>query len=317
VFWDLVFGLILMLAGGESLVRGAVALALRASISPLMIGVTLVGIGTSAPELATSIDAALAGAPGIAVGNVIGSNIANVLLILALGALLHPIAAEPRALRRDGPVLLASALICVGLVQIGEVGRWPGAGLMALLLAYLVLTALDDRRRTAAANGGANDAAAGDAGARPAALLRHLGFALGGLAGVLIGAHLLVAGAVELAADLGISQTVIGLTVVAVGTSLPELATTVIASIKRQGALAFGNVIGSNIFNALGILGATALVRPIDMPADVAGADIWVMLAATLALLGFAVTHWRISRREGAVLLLGYGAYLGWHAGWI
>ncbi|MEZ5932896.1 MAG: calcium/sodium antiporter [Alphaproteobacteria bacterium] len=315
MFWELVIGLILMLVGGEWLVRGGVALAERAGVSPLMIGVTLIGFGTSAPELATCIDAALAGAPGLAVGNVIGSNIANVLLILAAGALLYPIAAEPKALRRDGPVLLASALICLGLVYSGQVGRWVGGILVILLIVYLLLTALDDRRRTARVS----EALSGSGERKPAALalIGHLALTLLGLACVLIGAHLLVAGAVAFAGSLGVSEAVIGLTLVAVGTSLPELTTTAIASAKRQGAMAFGNVIGSNIFNSLGILGATALVQPIEMPAEVAGFDIWVMLAATLALLVFATTHWRISRREGAVLLLGYAAYIGWHAGGI
>ena len=136
-----------------------------------------------------------------------------------------------------------------------------------------------------------------------------------GLAAVLFGAHLLVAGAVDLAERLGVSEAVIGLTLVAVGTSLPELATAIIASVKRQGEMAFGNVIGSNIFNTLGIFGTTAVVQPIGVPAEVAAFDVWVMFAATAALLVFAVTNWRVSRREGAVLLIGYGAYIGMHAG--
>jgi len=302
-----------MLAGGDGLVRGAVALAERLGISPLIIGVTLIGFGTSAPELAACIDAALTGAPGIAVGNVIGSNIANVLLILAIGALIKPIIAQPKALRRDGPVLLVSALICLAIVISGHIGRGLGAALLVGLVGYLILATLDDRGQGAATN----DDALADTDARPSALTFNLLLAGFGLAGVLLGAHLLVAGAVDLAGRLGVSEAVIGLTVVAIGTSMPELATTVIASIKRQGEMAFGNVIGSNIFNSLGIFGATALVQPIGVPAEVAAFDIWVMLGATAALLVFAITHWRISRREGAVLLLGYVAYIGVHAGGI
>ncbi|MGI9419015.1 MAG: calcium/sodium antiporter [Geminicoccaceae bacterium] len=308
MIWHLLLGLVLMLAGGEGLVRGAVALAERLGISPLVIGVTLIGFGTSAPELATCIDAALIGAPGIAVGNVIGSNIANVLLILAVGAMIYPIASEPRALRRDGTVLVVSALVCAAVVASGHVGRWVGAALLSGLIAYLILTALDDHRRHRERR---DDAV----GSRSGAALFDLALAVLGLGAVLAGAHLLVKGAVELAGDLGVSEAVIGLTVIAVGTSLPELATAVTASIKRQGALAFGNVIGSNIFNALGIFGATALVKPIDVPADVVGFDIWVMLGATAALLVFAITHSRVSRREGAVLLAGYIGYLGLHSG--
>ena len=308
--WQLLIGLVLMLAGGEGLVRGAVALAERLGISPLVVGVVLVGFGTSAPELATCIDAALNGAPGIAIGNIVGSNIANVLLILAIGALLSPIAAEPRALRRDGPVLIVSALVCTAIILGGHIGRGLGAILLLSLTVYLVMTTWNDRNQ---------GAVGADQEPRPplavGALLGDLGFAVGGLLAVLFGAHLLVASAVDLAARLGVSEAVIGLTLVAIGTSLPELVTAVMASVKRQGALVFGNVIGSNIFNSLGILGATALVQPIDMPTDVAVFDIWVMLGATAALLLFACTNWRVSRREGAALLVGYVAYLGMHAG--
>jgi len=310
VIWQLMIGLVLMLAGGEGLVRGAVALAERLGMSPLVVGVVLVGFGTSAPELATCIDAALTGAPGIAIGNIVGSNIANVLLILAVGALLFPIAAEPQALRRDGPVLLASALICTAIVLGGHIGRGLGTTLLLGLIGYLVVTTWNDRSQ---------GASAADMETKPplkiGVLAGDLAMAIGGLLAVLFGAHLLVGSAVDLAGRLGVSEAVIGLTLVAVGTSLPELATAVMASMKRQGALVFGNVIGSNIFNSLGILGTTAMVQPIDMPPGLALFDIWVMLGATAALLLFAVTHWRVSRREGAVLLMGYVAYLGMHGG--
>ncbi len=299
-----------MLVGGEGLVRGAIALAKRLGVSPLVIGVTLIGFGTSAPELATCIDAALRGAPGIAVGNVIGSNIANVLLILAVGALLHPIIAQRRALGRDGAVLLISALVCAAIVASGHIGRWLGAVLLIALVIYLVVTALDDRRQTA----GNDDSSKARTKGGPLTVALNLALIIFGLAAVLVGADLLVQGAVELAGLLGVSDAVIGLTVVAVGTSLPELATAVIASLKREGELAFGNVVGSNIFNTLGIFGATALVQPIDIPVDVAGYDIWVMLAATILLLVFAITNWRISRPEGAFLLIGYITYIGLHA---
>lgn len=309
MIWQVALGLVLMLAGGEGLVRGAVALAERLGVSPLVIGVTLIGFGTSAPELATCIDAALIGAPGIALGNIIGSNIANVLLILAVGALLHPIIARPRALRRDGPVLVAAALIFAATALSGHAGRWLGAALLAALLAYLILTALDDRRQLKKKDGVGPKIAA-----HPLALPRNLALVAFGLGAILLGADLLVKGAIDLADRLGVSEAVIGLTMVAIGTSLPELATTIIASIKRQGEIAFGNIIGSNIFNIFGIFGATALVQPIDIPADVVRFDIWVMFAATAALLVFAITNWRVSRREGAVLLIGYIAYLGLHA---
>lgn len=310
MIWQLLFGLVLMLAGGEGLVRGAIALAERLGVSPLVIGVTLIGFGTSAPELATCIDAALIGAPGLAVGNVVGSNVANVLLVLAAGALIYPIACEQRALRRDGPVLIASALICVAIVLSGHIGRWLGSALLVSLFVYLTLAALDDRRQLAKL-GVKDENRSEPAYSVPVSLV----LVLLGLGGVLLGADLLVKGAIDLASLLGVSDTVIGLTVVAIGTSLPELSTAVIASLKRQGELAFGNVVGSNIFNVLGILAATAVVKPIEIPDDVAGFDIWVMLAASVALLVFAITHKRISRIEGGVLLTGYVIYIAAHSG--
>ncbi|MEM9441542.1 MAG: calcium/sodium antiporter [Pseudomonadota bacterium] len=315
MIWQLLIGLVLMLAGGEALVRGAVALAERLGVSPLVIGVTLIGFGTSAPELATCIDAILVGAPGIVVGNVIGSNIANVLLILAIGALIHPIMANAKDLRRDGPVLIASALVCVVIVMVGEIGRGLGGMLVLGLIAYLGLTALRERRDVHAdvdTDQQQPDAAEVKASSSvPFSLM----LTVLGLGGVLLGAHWLVEGAVAIATRFGISQAVIGLTLVAIGTSLPELATAIVASLKRQGALVFGNVIGSNIFNSLGIFGVTAIVRPIEVPFGLAGFDIWVMVGATAALLAVAVTGWRISRREGAALLIAYVTYLGIHAG--
>lgn len=298
-------GLILLLAGGEMLVRGAVTTAERLRVSPLIIGVTLVGFGTSAPELVASISAVLEGAPGLAVGNIVGSNIANVLLILAIGALLSPFACSPDAFKRDGPVVALSAVACTAVLMSGHVSRMIGIALLITLIAYLVWATLADRQERATAD-------EDDDGTDKKA---HLGISLLlaaiGLGGVLFGADLLVAGAIDLAAHFGVSQAIIGLTVVALGTSLPELATTIIAAVKRQGDVAFGNIIGSNIFNSLGILGATAIVQPIAVPADAVTWDVWVMLAATAALILFAITNWRINRTEGGILLTGYVGYLG------
>ncbi|MDH3662984.1 MAG: sodium:calcium antiporter, partial [Alphaproteobacteria bacterium] len=238
---------------------------------------------------------------------------ANVLLILAVSALLHPIVARPNALRRDGPVLVGTALVFAAIVISGHAGRWLGVALLLALIAYLTLTTLSDRRQTNKTVAGS--AVAGGAGieARSQAVAQNLALVAFGLGAILFGADLLVKGAVDLADRLGVSEAVIGLTMVAIGTSLPELATAIIASIRRQGEIAFGNIIGSNIFNILGIFGATAVVQPIDMPAEVASFDIWVMIGATAALLVFAVTRWQISRWEGAVLLIGYIGYLGLH----
>ena len=307
LYLSIVFGLVLLVAGGEALVRGAVALASRLGVSPLLIGLTVVGFGTSTPELVTSLQAAFTGSPGIAVGNVVGSNIANILLILGIGALLMPLAVERRAFLRDGTVLVASALATLAIVLTGALSRPAGLMLVLGLAGYLVWAYRSERAAPDSADHGAAEVSA-------MPLPVALAYALGGIAVTVLGARFLVSGASDLATSLGVSDAVIGLTVVAVGTSLPELVTAVVASIRRQPDVAFGNVVGSNIYNVLGILGITALVRPIPVPDQIAGFDIWVMLGATGALLVVAISGWRITRGEGAALLIGYGAYVTWLA---
>jgi cation:H+ antiporter len=307
---SLVAGFVLLVLGGESLVRGAVATAMRLGLSPLFIGIVLVGFGTSSPELVTSLQAAFAGSPGIAVGNVVGSNIANILLILGIGALLLPIVCEPKAFYRDGTVVGVSALILAGVVMIGHLDRWTGLAFVAALLGYIVFTYVKESRTPDEA-AALREAEAGlKLDAEPMRLPLALGLAIGGIGLTIYGAKLLVEGAIELAATYGISEAVIGLTVVAVGTSLPELVTAIIAAIKKHGDVAFGNILGSNIYNTFGILGITAAVHPLDVPFEIIEFDIWVMLVATVLLLFFAVSGWVVSRREGAVLLGLYVLYL-------
>jgi len=305
----LVGGLIGLVVGGELLVRGAVAVAQAMRISPLVIGLTLVGFGTSMPELVTSLQAALVGAPGIAVGNVVGSNIANILLILGLAAALAPIAVDPASLRRDGAVMAAATLICLGAVLVGAVGRPAGLILVAALIAYVAATLIAERRRHSAA-GDLYEAEAAVVATPPTGAAASALLALAGLALTILAARALVAGAVGLAEAAGISEAVIGLTIVAVGTSMPELVTSVIAVRKGQADVAIGNVVGSNIFNILGILGVTAAVAPLDVPDEIVRFDIWAMVAASAVLLVFARTGWQITRREGWVMLAGYAAYL-------
>jgi cation:H+ antiporter len=309
IYLSLAAGLALLLFGGEFLVRGAVNVARRLGVSELMIGLTLVGFGTSTPELVASLDAALVGAPGIAIGNVVGSNIANVLLILGLGALLTPMRTTRKAFLRDGPVLLGASALVAATCLLGAIGRPLGVLFLVLLLAYTWY--IYRTERTASDAGAAMHAAEAEAiGRTPGALGTALAIALAGLLGVLWGASLLVEAAVILARLWGVSEAVIGLTVVAVGTSLPELATTIVAAWRRQPDVAFGNVIGSNIFNLLGILGLTAAVQPLPVPPEIGRFDAWVMLGVALFLVAFAVTGWRVSRAEGAALLLAYAAYL-------
>ena len=307
LYLSLAFGLVLLVLGGEALVRGAVALAARLGVSPLLIGLTVVGFGTSTPELVTSLQAAFAGSPGIAVGNVVGSNTANILLILGTAALIVPVAVSPGAFRRDGGALVLVTLAAVVVVLTGTLSRPAGLALLAGLVLYLVFAYRSERRSGAAA---ANDAVDVPAIGLPLALL----YAAGGIALTVLGARFLVDSASEIAARFGVSDAIIGLTLVAVGTSLPELVTSVVASLRRQGDVAFGNVVGSNIYNVLGILGATALIKPIPVPERIAGFDVWVMALATLALVAVAVTGWRVTRREGVALLVAYGLYVGWLA---
>ena len=302
-------GLLLLVLGGDALVRGAVAVARRLGLSPLLIGLTLVGFGTSTPELVTSLQAAFAGSPGIAVGNVVGSNTANILLILGVAAVIYPVVTSRSALLRDGGVVLLAALAAVAIVLYGQL-VWLAGGVFVILLAgYIVYSYLRERvvKDDAAAmhEGEVEIAEPG-----PHSLPLALALSVGGIGLTILGAKLLVDGSIELAAAAGISETLVGLTLVAVGTSLPELVTSVMAAVRRHGDVAFGNVLGSNIYNVFGILGVTAMVKPIPVPAEIAVFDIWVMLAATLLLLAVAATGWRISRAEGGVLLAGYGAYI-------
>ncbi len=308
---EIVAGMALLLGGGEALVRGAVAIARRLGVSPLLIGLTLVGYGTSTPELVASLEAAFAGVPDVALGNVVGSNIANVLLILGVAVLVSPVRIEPSSFHRDAVALTVSAVAAVALAATGEVGRVAGLILLGLVVLYTVATYRaeaakpDEWGAILEAEGELKD------GGRPLAPGRAAAFALGGIVATVVGAGLLIDGAVTLARGIGVSELVIGLTLVAVGTSLPELATSLVAAWRGQAELAYGNVVGSNIYNLLGILGVTALASPLPVPAGLLAFDLPVMVAATAALILFALTGWRIGRREGATLLAGYLLYLG------
>jgi len=298
-------GLVLLVAGGELLVRGAVATALRFGVSAMVIGLTLVGFGTSTPELVTSLEAAFLGAPGIAVGNVVGSNIANILLILGLAAAITPIGVDRATLRRDGTVVLLAALACLAAVLSGAVGRVAGGILVTLLVAYVYYT----YRHPPPAAAQPEDPALVP-GPAPQRLATGLTLFAVGLALTILGADLLVGGAIELARAWQVSDVVIGVTIVAIGTSLPELVTSITAAIRKQPDIALGNIIGSNIFNVLGILGVTALVHPVEVPAAILALDIWAMLGATVLLLVCAATGARLSRGEGGLFLAAYATYL-------
>lgn len=313
----LVLGLAVLVAGGEFLVRGSVAVAERLGVSPLMIGLTLVGFGTSTPELVTSVQAALIGSPGIAVGNIVGSNIANILVILGLSAMLAPIAVTTLALKRDGTFVVITAAMLALLPFVGTLDRIAGIVFVALLIAYIVYAYLQEKAGAPEGHTAAFDKGEALEGTLPhrgggsaLAIAQSLGIALGGLVLVVVGGKVLVDAAVGLARGWGISETLIGLTIVAVGTSTPELVTSVMAALRKQSDLALGNILGSNIYNILGIGGLTGLIAPTPIPPEIVRFDAPVMVAVSLLLMIVAWTGLRIGRREGAVLLAGYGLYV-------
>ncbi len=313
-------GLALLLVGGELLVRGSVQVATRLGVSPLVIGLTLVGFGTSTPELVASLQAALSGAPGIAYGNIVGSNIANILLILGASAVIGPIAVQSRTLKRDGLAMVATALAFAIVAIAIPPARWIGAAFIALLGLYIYSAFRQEKAVVVADHGAVYDKAqatrqADPALAAPAAGPRlpvALATALAGLAIIIVGGYFLVEGAVGVARDFGVSETVIGLTIVAVGTSMPELVTSLVAAARRQSDVALGNIIGSNIYNILGIGGVTALIAPSGIPDRIVTFDNPVMVAVSLAVVAMAYTGARISRWEGGLLLAAYAGYIAW-----
>jgi cation:H+ antiporter len=307
---SLIAGLGLLVGAGDALVRGAVALSLRLGISAELVSVTMVGFGTSAPELLISVKAALAGSPGIALGNVVGSNIANVLLVLGMPAILMPIAGCGREVHRNLYLMLGATTLFAGLVLGGTIGRLGAAALLGLALVMV----LDTLRSARAARGALKAEALAEAAefrtGNPDSGLSRIALLIGaGILGLPLGAHLLVEGARSLAASMGISEAAIGLTVVAVGTSLPELATSVMAALRRHADVAIGNVVGSNIFNITAIAGTAAMVRPLVVPPEILTRDLWSMIAVSLLLTPFVLLQHRIGRRAGAAFLALYGVY--------
>ncbi|SIQ66442.1 cation:H+ antiporter [Shewanella morhuae] len=294
-------GFIILTLGAEALVRGASSIALRLGITPLIIGLTIVAFGTSAPELAVSVKSALAGNSGIALGNVIGSNIANIGLILAITALIRPIQVQSQVVKRDIPLMILASMLFWGLLLDGELSLIDGVVLLSLLVGYLAFSYISSKN--------SNEEEEIDAG--PNNPLLSVLFIVVGISMLVGGGILFVNGAVDLAKTFGVSEVIIGLTIVAIGTSMPELVTSVIAALKGQSDIAIGNVVGSNLFNILGILGVTAIVQPVSA-LGFQSIDFIVMLAFAVIILPFAWTGLRIGRREGTVLLLGYLGYMGY-----
>lgn len=314
----LVVALAVVTAGAEALVRGASVLALRAGVSALFVGLTVVGIGTSAPELAASVFASLQGSSGIAVGNVVGSNTFNICVILGVTALIHPIRVELRAVRTD--ILVVIAVACAPFVAVAfgrEIPRGVGLVFVVALVVYLALAfragrrALPDQEQLA----GEELRSTLAIGPSPKLVDRvsfNLLLVLVGLACLLLGSRWFVASAVELATAQGLSERVVGLTIVSAGTSLPELVTSIVAARRRNPDIVVGNVIGSNVFNVLGALGVSSIVRPQHVAPTMLTLDLPLMLLASICLLPIVWTGGKISRTEGGVLAVGYAAYVAW-----
>ncbi|KXS51877.1 MAG: inner membrane protein [Marinobacter sp. T13-3] len=309
-FLFLVVGIALLTVGGEALIRGSLAAAKRLGVSPLLSGLVIVGFGTSAPELVVSVNAAIDGRPDIAIGNVVGSNIGNILLILGICALITPLTVKPLALRRDAVTVVAASVLFLVLVGGNALGRPDAAIFLVALVAYLVWAYWSERLH-AAPSGELHKAEAEELSTVPKSVLWTVIAVVFGLLLLIAGSQVLLIGAIGIAAHFGVPEAVIGLTLVAVGTSLPELSISVIAAIRRHADVAVGNILGSNIFNLLGILGVSALLQPLPVHPRVLQFDQWVMLGTSLLLLLFLYTGRRLSRSEGGVLLIGYGIY-GW-----
>jgi cation:H+ antiporter len=310
-------GLILLVGGAELLVGGAVQIARRLGVSTLLVGL-MVGLGTSTPELVISVRASLAGAPGIALGNVVGANVANLLLVLGVCALVRPVEVDTRSLRFDGAVVLGSIALFAFVSAIFSLDRWVGVLFLGLLAAYLFRTWEIERHHPADHTAPFEK---GEAGAElvPVAIRKASGLGpallslsqvIGGIALVVIGSRWLVDAAVQLARSLSVAESIIGLTIVAIGTTLPELVTSVVAAHRRNTDVALGNVFGSCIYNVLGIAGLSALLAPTAVPPMIVAFGNPVMAAAAALMLAFAWTGFKISRREGALLLAAYALYV-------
>lgn len=306
-------GITLLLAGGEGLIRGAVGLARRLGISPFIVGLTIIGFGTSAPELVVSVDAALSGAPGIAVGNVVGSNMANMLLIVGAAALVSPLAVHPDAIRRDSMIMVAATLFFATVAFLGTMTWVHGIAFVAGLFLYLAYSLWSDARSAGPVAELHGHEAEEVAVGLPDQVWVLVIAMLIGLAALVGGSRIAVIGATSMARDAGISEEVIGLTLVAIGTSLPELATALMAARRGHSDVCIGNVIGSNIFNLLGIAGAAAIAAPLPFSQDIVNFDISALIVVTMILIGFMATGHRVHRWEGAILLLLYVIYISVH----
>lgn len=299
-------GLVLLMFAGDALVRGAVSLALKLGIPALIVSLTIVAFGTSAPELLVAVQSAIEGAPGIAFGNVVGSNVANVLLVLGVPAIISGLQVQDNESRRSYFIMFGVSLIFIAMCFWG-VFFWIQGTILLALLAWMIFDAISKSRAKRCVEVDPSEVNEDDvhlSGVKVGGLL------LAGMIGLPLGAHLLIEGAVAIAQAWGLSEAIIGLTIVAVGTSLPELATTTIAALKRQADVAFGNVIGSNIFNILAIMGVASFFGPLSVPPELLRFDLWIMLGCALILAPFVLRGVRMGRTVGIVLTGAYIVYV-------
>lgn len=309
-----VLGLVVLVVGAELLVRGASRLAVSFGVSPLVVGLTVVAFGTSAPEMAVSVGSALAGSPDLAIGNVVGSNIANILLILGISALITPLLVDEQIIRQEIPIMIGVSALLVVMALDGRLSLLESAILFGLVLAYTVFLVVQSRR----ASKGVQDEF--ETELPTSTWDRHWSVQLAliavGLAMLVVGADWLVDAAVAFARAFGVSDLVIGLTIVAVGTSMPEIATSIVAAMRGQRDIAVGNVVGSNVFNILAVLGAAGIASGAGLPVSEAARnfDLWVMLAVAFACLPIMITGREIARWEGGIFLGYYAAYTAWLA---
>ena len=307
-----VLGLVALVVGAELLVRGASRLAVSFGVSPLVVGLTVVAFGTSAPEMAVSVGSALAGNADLALGNVVGSNICNVLLILGIAALITPLLVNEQIIRQEIPIMIGASALLVVMALDGNIGLVESIALFALVIIYTVFLVVQSRRASKAVQDEFETEIPTSTWDRHWAV--QVALIAVGLVLLVVGAGWLVDAAVAFARAFGVSDLVIGLTVVAVGTSMPEIATSIIAAIRGQRDIAVGNVVGSNVFNILAVLGAAGIASGAGLPVSEAARnfDLWVMLAVAFACLPIMITGREIARWEGVVFLAYYAAYTAW-----
>lgn len=304
----LIIGLIVLIVGGDYLVKGSSSIALRLHLSPLVVGLTIVAFGTSAPELLISVQSALKGSPDIAMGNVVGSNICNLALVLGLTAVINPVRVKINSIKIDWPMTMGSSLLLYLIVREGNIAAGDGIAFIVILSLYLFFIIRQSRKEILATEKTPNKDEIPDAPAKQ--IWKDIVFIIIGCIGLYFGSDWFVNSAKELALNLGVEERVVGLTVVALGTSLPELTTAAVASYKGHTDLAIGNLMGSNIFNILSILGITSIIHEIPVHVDILNKDIVWMLLVTLIILPLMITRREVGRLDGVILMIVYAIYI-------